>query len=490
MSGSQAKLQPAVAAFFVGLFAVEPLLDLFWNLHARHLAGQAMNPAAIAGICFLGIPLALLWNRGSENSAHAFQSELRKAFILFCAIAAYFALKCLIQQFTDVVLMARVLSSLSVLLLLIYFIPTCRLLRWQVVLFSISIVTIIVIAFLQVLCIYPMTMLDTLNSVNVLRVTGGYGHPLVLLEVLTFSALLFLYGLGESSETISDIKRIGLVVVCYATLSFIVFRSTYRTGLTLFLLMPLIPLIASKLSASRKIMCSILLYLAMILVFHFGSMGVVTFSNIYDLKEVRNSVLQYYSVRKLLEKSSNPITHQTARSHYDLKQPQRLHPAAPVHISPTSPISSAQKRLFLDRTRENLLRPLRGRGSTWSRYMEQSLNSSLMEIVFGHRNVIIVDSNRDWREPHNLFLMLFYGFGVFGFGLVGAFYSVIWAYLRKIFFQNPIQRSFVTFCMVVPLWFGVTSEPLRYPTFFSMLFLSIAMIAISKDNDSLRPYSA
>src|SRR4029077_14412690 len=170
--------------FFLLLFATKPLTDLFWHTGIS-VFGQRLDPAAVIGCLFIALPF-YSWYRIKQSQAkrNAWAVNIHYAFF---ALLAFTAIKIFVFGFNDYALTVRIISSMALCTFLSYYLLHGRLPSGFFYIFLGSLLCIIVVAFLQLGHVVPYMVSDTINSVTFGRVTGGYGHPLPLLRVLSYA---------------------------------------------------------------------------------------------------------------------------------------------------------------------------------------------------------------------------------------------------------------------------------------------------------------
>ena len=119
----------------------------------------------------------------------------------------------------------------------------------------------------------------------------------------------------------------------------------------------------------------------------------------------------------------------------------------------------------------------RGRGEMWYYFLRRFGSGSTVQIILGRSSMSFQAGGRWWTEPHNQLLLLLYCFGLVGTGLLTALYIAAWMLVRRILAGQPGAALYASACFLIPVWHGFIAEPLRYPTFFTMLFVSVAMVA-------------
>jgi hypothetical protein len=450
--------QPFWLAFFAFLFCIQPLTDLFWFANRLSYHGQNINPASLTGFLFMLIPCGLIFEREKVKILLATSRWFRQTLVIFALVWTYLLIKGTVGGFTENVLIVRILSSVGVCLLIPYFLSSYRLSKIQVAVFIFSVTVIIGLGLAQIGGHYKSDIFDTINSVNISRVTGGYGHPLSLSRVLIFSALILII------RSISrDRNYVGWnflkTALLFGLIGLLIYRSTYRTGILLIMSLPFLYCLVPGLPLTARFLRTFLLEGVVLTMFWMGSTSYITLPNLFG-----------HSAGVIVnEKTPISIVPPAAVFPIEINLDNKLLPKV---AAGERPVSSAVE-LMIQNTDwgQQLMTVGRGRGFKWTRYAGGILSSGPMRVMFGEKNLKLQTEFGELDEPHNLILMLFYAFGFLGLMLMSVFYYSVWR-LTLTFHQNDQQKVLTTAAFLVPLIFGIIAEPLRYPTFFTMLFIA------------------
>ena len=429
-TGTARVVNRAIAAF-VALFAIKPVLDLEWlSPENLRVLGQRINPATIVGVLLLALPVLVMLSRPAGTLT-------RRAAAAFAVIVLYLAFKFL-TGFADKGLIIRFASCESVLLFLIYFLEHDVISRPTGWILVISVGVIVALGLLQIAGVVPTLLNDRINSAAVGRVTGGYGHPLSLSRVVSFSAILVLLAYHRSIE---DFKRPVVIgwLALYGVMAVCVFRSTYRTGILFISGAPFLLFFLPGATVKRRVGEFLAAIVGLSFAFSLASSSVVSVSGLFG----------HSSGIVLNEKATVAVA--------------TVAVAAPDVVERTDWDDQAK-------------RVGRGRGEIWMTYGSQMRVASPWQWLIGHRTNDIQVEDRLFSEPHNMLILSLYAFGVLGTILFLGFYVLIWHSVDRLLIARAEARACAALAFCVPLWFSMVAEPLRYPTFFTMLFLAVAFI--------------